>query len=264
MKLDLGRAWNDATALISANKDVIAIVAGVFFFLPYLALSLLMPEVAQPQINNPEDTEAVLEALSALYADNWWVFVLTSVLQMIGMLALFALLTDAGRPTVGEALKRGTFGFPTYLAAQILSGLAIGAILVLLALITPILAVLAIPVVFYIMVKLSLIGPVIGIEQTLNPFGVLKRSWQLTKGNSFRIFFFFVLLLLVFLVISVLVTLILGVVFAAIGGSIESVGNALVGSLVNAAFVVIYLAVLASIHQHLAGPKPEVLSETFE
>lgn len=263
MKLDLGRAWNDATALVSANMNVIGIVAGVFFFLPYLAISMLMPDLAQPQVD-AQDPDAIMEAMFALYRDNWWVFVLTSVLQMVGMLALFAMLTDRGRPTVGEALKRGTIGFPTYLIAQILAGLAIGLLVVLLALITPVLAIIAAPIAVYLMVKLSLIGPVIGIEQVLNPITALKRSWQLTKGNSFRIFFFFVLIFLVFLVVSILVTLIAGVIFAAIGGQIELIGNALVGSVVNAVFVVIYLAVLASIHRALAGPNSEALSETFE
>ena len=138
MKLDMGRAWNEATALVFANKDVVGIVAGVFFFLPYLALSLLMPDAAQPEFD-PQNTEAALDALSTLYAENWWAFLLTSVLQMVGMLALFALLTDRARPTVGEALKRGTFGFPSYLATQVLAAIGIGLIVGLLAAISPLL-----------------------------------------------------------------------------------------------------------------------------
>ena len=104
----------------------------------------------------------------------------------------------------------------------------------------------------------------IGIEQSLNPFAVIRRSWQLTKGNSFRILFFFILLVIVFVVISLLVTLILGVVFAALGGQIELIGNALVSSVVNAGFVVLYLGVLVAIHSQLAGPNTAALSETFE
>ena len=44
MKLDMNRAWTDALSLIQANLGVVAIVAGVFFFLPYLAFMLLMPD----------------------------------------------------------------------------------------------------------------------------------------------------------------------------------------------------------------------------
>ena len=40
MKFDMGAAWNEAMRLISGNLQVIAIVAGVFFFLPYFAFSL--------------------------------------------------------------------------------------------------------------------------------------------------------------------------------------------------------------------------------
>ena len=47
MKLDMGRAWSDAIALLRGNQQVILIVAGVFFFLPNLALALLMPRSGQ-------------------------------------------------------------------------------------------------------------------------------------------------------------------------------------------------------------------------
>ena len=46
MKLDMNRAWTEALSLIQANIGVVATVAGVFFFLPYLAFALLMPETA--------------------------------------------------------------------------------------------------------------------------------------------------------------------------------------------------------------------------
>ena len=46
MKLDINRAWTDAINLIQTNLSVVAVVAGVFFFLPYLAFALLMPEMA--------------------------------------------------------------------------------------------------------------------------------------------------------------------------------------------------------------------------
>ncbi len=263
MKLDLGQAWSDATALLSANKDVIGIVAGVFFFLPSLAFALLLPDAAQPQID-PANSDAVMEAMLAIYADNWWIFVLISVLQMIGLLSLFALLKDSARPTVSEALKRGATGLPSYIVAQIITVIALGAIAGILAVISPFLVFLAFPVVIYVMIKLSLVGPVIAVEQTLNPFTALVRSWVLTKGNSLRIFAFFVLLFVIAIVILLLITLIAGVILAAVGGQIELIGNGLVSSLLGAAMTAIYAAVLASIHRFLAGPDADALSKTFD
>lgn len=272
MKLDMGRAWNEATALISSNKQVVTIVAGVFFFLPYLAVALLLPEATPPQVD-PGDSEAALEAMTALYADYWWAFLLIAVAQGVGVLALFALLTDRARPTVSEALSRGVKGFLPYLAAQIL--MVLGFTLVLgiplglagvsgMPAIIAVVGLVAIVAAIYAFIKLSLITPVIGIEQLYNPVAVLVRSWKLTKGNSLRLLAFYLLLFVVFIVISVLVTLVAGAIFAAFGGDLELIGNGIVGSLVNAVFVVLYLAVLAAVHRQLAGPSAEAVSETFE
>ena len=63
-KLDMGRAWNEAVALISANRDMVLIVAGVFFLLPNLMLSMLAPGAAQPP-TMPEGTEANMDQVMA-------------------------------------------------------------------------------------------------------------------------------------------------------------------------------------------------------
>lgn len=273
MKFDMGQAWNTATSLIGKNKDVILVVAGVFFFLPYLASALLMPEAMAPQAANPEDMQAMMDAVMQTYADYWWVMLIIFVMQGIGTLALLVLLTDRARPTLGDALKRGATAFPSYFVTNILAAIAIVVIVALPvglvvsvggAIFAALAVFLIFPLIFYLMVKFSLIMPAIAIDGILNPVAAIARSWRLTKGNSFRLFLFFVLLFVAVIVVSLLVTMVLGVVFAAMGGEIELIGNGIVASLANAAFVVIFLAVLAGVHQQLAGDRPEALGEVFE
>lgn len=275
MKLDMGEAWNSATAMIGANRDVLLILAGVFFFLPYLTLTLLVPEAAQnAQAAQPDASmEELVATMTAVYAENWWAFLLVSIMGGIGMLAVFVLLTDKTRPTVGEALKRGAVGLVPYLVSQLLVGLSIVMVVgIPIALAaasgsTAILALLGIAgavVAAYLVVKFSLSAAVIGIEGILNPVQVLQRSWKLTKGNSLRLFGFFFLLLIALGIVAVVVTLVLGVIFAAVGGQVELIGNAVVGSLVNAVFAVIVYSVLAAVHRQLAGPSAEAVSDTFE
>ena len=269
MKFDMGQAWTTATGLLSKNKDVILVVAGVFFFLPYLASSLLMPQAMTPQPANPEDMQAVLDTLTQTYADFWWVMLVIFVTQGVGTLALLVLLTDRARPTLGDALKRGALAFLSYFATNILSVLII-AIAVFVPIFLAISAgvaaigVLVLPIVFYLMVKFSLIMPAIAIDGIRNPLSAIARSWQLTKGNSFRLFVFYFLLFIATIVVFLLVSLVLGVVFAAMGGQIEIVGNGIVASLINAVFVVVFLAVLAGIHRQLSGDRPEELSDVFD
>jgi hypothetical protein len=280
-KLDMGKAWSQATGLIGANRDTISAIAGLFFFLPSFAAGLLVPEVStsvpvsgQGAGGDPQAAmQQALDQLLAAYGDSWAVLVAVSVAGFVGSLSLLALLTDRGHPTVGEALGTAVRSIPAYLAAQLLcalgAGLVIALPLALLAAFAPpavvALAALALVVlVIYLAVKFSLIAPVIAIEAVRNPIAAIARSWRLTQGNSLRILGFIVLLLAVMVIIAALVQGVLMLVLAAIGGAVERIGSALVSALVSAVMTVIILVVLAAIHRQLAGGAPERLPARFE
>ena len=116
----------------------------------------------------------------------------------------------------------------------------------------------------YVAVKVSLSGPVIAIEKVYNPFKILLRSWQITKGNSLRLFFFYVLLFVVYLVIAGIVSAVVGIVLLAVAGSAATTVNAIVSAIIGAVFYLIFVAVLAAIHRQLTGPSAEAVSATFE
>ncbi|MEM8724984.1 MAG: hypothetical protein AAGE86_05610 [Pseudomonadota bacterium] len=280
MQLNMGQAWNEATTLLSANRDTILAVAGLFFFLPYFALALFAPEAINPTpVEAPPGTDpevamnAAFAALQQQYADNWPFFLILLLAQFVGTLSLLTLLTDRSRPTVGEALKRGLKGTPSYLLSQILvalfAGIAVGLPLGIVGALLPpafaiLIGIMLIGVVLYLVVKFSLIAPVIAIEEELNPIKAMIRSWTLTKGNSFRLVAFFILLIIAIGVVSLLITMVLGTVFSAFDQSIANIGNGTVSGLINAAIGALLLAVLAAVHRQLAGPSREAMTETFE
>ncbi len=275
MKLDMNRAWTDALSLIQANLGVVAIVAGVFFFLPYLAFMLLMPDaMASMQFDaDPADTQAVLDQFTAMYADIWWMIVLMTIAQTIGTLALLALLRDENRPTVGQAIGIGAIGLLTSLAATIilyvgfgivggiLLGGAIASDITALAVIVGILLFVAL---IYVAVKFSLLAPAIAIDKVYNPFAALARSWRLTKGNSVRLFVFYLLLIIALAVVSGVIGLIVALVFGLAGPDVAVFGTGFFNAILNAVYIVLMLGVLAGIHRQLAGPDAETMSETFE
>ncbi len=278
-KLDMGKAWTQATGLIGSNRDTIGAIAGLFFLLPALALALFAPELANPEAAPPASADpqvamqAILDQMTQAYADNWPLIAAVSVLQFIGSLSLLALLTDRGRPTVREALSNGLGSTPSYFVAQVLAAfavaLAIGLPVGLIAAAgSPIAAVLVGIVLavagVYVFIKFSLIAPVIAIEGVRNPITALARSWRLTKGNSLRIFAFFILLFLTIGIIAALVTGIFAVVFSAFDSQIASIGNGVVGAVINSGLTVLFLVVVAAIHRQLAGQSPEGLAATFE
>ncbi|MBB3033580.1 glycerophosphoryl diester phosphodiesterase membrane domain-containing protein [Alteriqipengyuania lutimaris] len=274
MKLDMNRAWTDALNLIKSNMGVVTVVAGVFFFLPYLAFALLMPEAANFTMEpNSDDPAAALEQLTAVYADIWWIMLLLVIAQTVGTLALLALLRANNRPTVGEAIAVGAIGFLTSIAATIIfyvgAGI-VGGLLMGIAITSQItaLAVIAGIVLFvvfiYLAVKFSLLAPIIAIDKVYNPLTALLRSWRLTKGNSVRLFLFYLLLFIALAVVSAVIGLIVMLVFGLMGEEVMLVGSGLVNSAVNAVIIVLMLGILAAIHRQLAGPDVATMSETFE
>ena len=279
-KLDMGKAWTQTTALIGANKDTISAIAGLFIFLPSFAAALFVPEIAnppqpaaQPGADPQVAMQAALNQLTAMYTDNWVLFLAITIAGFVGSMSLLALLTDRGNPTVGEALGKGLKSIPSYIAAQLLSGLAAGLVIGLpLGLVgafappavTVLVGLLLVVLAIYLVVKFSLIAPVIAIDEVRNPFTAIARSWQLTKGNSLRIFAFLVLLFVVIVIIGALVQGVLTLILSAFGGAVASIGTGIVGALVNAVVTVIFLVVIAAVHRQLAGASPERLAETFE
>jgi len=271
MKLEMNRAWGQAMALIGANKDVVFVVAGVFFFLPYMIFLMAMPEMAA--LSDPATADAAFEQLGAFYADAWWAMLLISILQGIGMLGLLALLTDHRRPTVGEALRIGASKILSYLAAYILLAIAVGMIAMVLiggAAATGSVGIglvgflLAFALAAYAFVKFSLVAPVLVKEGVTNPVTALARSWRMTKGNSFRLFAFYFLLVIALFVLMMVISIVVGLALTLFGPGAQAFGSALMGSLMNAIWATVFLAVLAAVHDQLGGASRAQISQTFE
>ncbi|WP_095013255.1 glycerophosphoryl diester phosphodiesterase membrane domain-containing protein [Tsuneonella mangrovi] len=275
MQFDMTAAWNEAMRLVTANRDVLLIVGGVFFFLPYLVFALMLGNqmsAMEASLGPAADPKAATEAIMGFYGSIWWMFALLSIAQGIGMLGLLALLTDRTRPTVGQALAIGARLFIPYIAAQIIMVVAVSLLIMVpiivgVAISTAvgvIMGIAALVAAVYLFTKFILLPPVIAIDRIGNPIAALRRSWMLTKGNSLRIFLFVLLLVVAVAVVGGVISMMLGLVLALAGTDIALIGRAILSSVLNTVWVVIFLAVLAAIHRQLAGDSPEAVSQTFE
>jgi hypothetical protein len=273
MKLEMTRAWNDATRLLRASREVILIVAGVFFFLPYFAFMVMTPDpFSAPGAVTPADADALVKQFRDYYSQIWWVVLIVLVLQAVGMIGLIALLTDRRRPTVGEALKTGASRMPSYIAAYMLVGLAMGAVVMLLAAgaaatglaaLATLALLVALIAWIVLFIRVSMVAPVLAKENVVNPLTALKRSWAMTRGNGVRLFGFFFLLVVTYVVLIMLATIVAGTLFGLMGNQIAQFGDAFVMSLLNAAWVTVFLAVLSAVHDQFAGISPSVPDQTF-
>jgi hypothetical protein len=271
MKLDMGAAWNEATRMISANRELVAIIAGIFVFLPAIVLAVIAPGVAAGPTNmNPDDPMA---AMTEFYSANGiWIFVI-AIINAIGSLSLFALFTD-GRPTVGDAISTGVKTLLPYLAAQILLVLALAVVLGLPVGLAATLGgpvagalvgIIAAVALLYVMIKVTLLAPAMVIGGILNPVSALKASWNATKGNSLRLLLFFFLLGLAVVVVAAVFGLISGLFVAMLGtGSVAAMIGGALNGLVSAIWAVLIVAVISATYRQLSGPTAASVSETFE
>lgn len=273
MKLDLNAAWDQAVRLIAANREVVLVLGGVFFFLPYVLFLLLVPMPDFQAIAGPsgENSAALMSAMNGFLAEYWWAILLLALAQTVGSLAVMAVIGDPKRPTVRAAMSRGLAYLLPNVAAQILTSLATMLVFFVALLLGTLvgsqvliaaLSVFSIPVIIWLMTRLSLTGAAIAIEQYRNPFAALRRSWRMTAGNGFRLVAFYLLLFLAFFVISQVLGLIVGVLTALPGADIAHVLGALLSGLIYAALILTGYAVLASVHRQFARAERVSVPET--
>ncbi len=282
MKLDTGLAWNQTTAMLSANRTVILTVAAVFFFLPNFALMLFYPpdQAAIQSALDQGGSEQALAAIGAYFGQTWWAYVLIAVAQAIGTLGLMIMLSKRSELTLGQALGVAAGLLLPFIASQVLASLIFGAILAvavaliaaagatgaqaLVGLVALIAIIAAVVAILYVYTKLSLVSAVFAYVRMKNPISALKASWRATKGNSVRIIAFFILLLIAFIVISSVISLVTGAIFALMGAQAALIGNGFVGAATGAALTVVLTVVVLAIYRQLSGDDATTVRETFE
>lgn len=270
-ELDISTAWRNALAMVAAGREVLVAIAGVLFLLPSLALAVLVPE---PQATPGMTPREMMAQLSEVYTTYAPLMLVVSALQMAGVITVIVTMTDRARPTVAQALRRGFFATPRYLAAQLLIGLGFGIGLIALGMIAGVsgnqgvaaaLLFFAAGAAVHLVLRLALVAPVLAAEPRTGPIAALRRSWQLTRGHTLRLFAFLLLAMLLFLVLYGLIMLFVGLVLVLLtSGEVQRTLAALVSSTVTATAMVYASAMLAAVHGQLAGPWQGQIVGTFE
>ena len=238
VKFDMGAAWDDTLQLLKSHTALVGTIAGVFLFLPALAFAWFGPVPIEPPAG--ADFEQFVTTMRESFRQMFPGQLVVALATMIGSVAILRLWLSRTDISVGEALTFGLMLFPTMIATQILSGVAIGIGFILL--IIPCL---------YLIGRLALVAPAIADRAIYNPIEAIRTSWDLTRNNGWAVFFF---LFLVNLVI-VIAALIIGGIVAVIFGSEPGIGRML-GGFVEAAFgaigSLVSVAVSAAAYRQLA------------
>src|SRR5438270_3644381 len=194
--LSLSQAWDDTTAIITRDGRLFASVALALVALPAAIEGLVSPKGM--------DASA-----------PWWVDGLTIVTSLIALAGQLALIRLALGPsiTVGGAIAHGVRRMPIYvltailiLVALFLAAMPFALVLTLAGVPLPANGVPPTPpavvggllyfaLICFIAVRMLMSAPVASAERAW-PLAIVRRSWELTEGNWWRLFAFFVLFLI--------------------------------------------------------------------
>jgi hypothetical protein len=283
MKFDGNRAWNDAVRAVSANREVLLVLAGVFFFLPGLVAALFLSgyqaEMAASvtAVMAAPKSAAALQQMMHAYGDIAPYVIALLLVQTLGYMAMLALLTDHRRPTVGEAMAIGARSLPAligailvFFLAYVLASLPLGAILMacIAALGAELGSAIGITidmvVLIVVLTRLSLTLPVIVMEGLHRPIAALQRSWQITGGSTLRLLAFYVMLGIAYIVITIALSALLSLLSAATGtGEGFLLLSGAISGVIGALTSIVLTAILAAVHRQLTGPSHGAISETF-
>lgn len=271
--LSIGKAWDEAKTALQANRKLIVPVALGMVLLPAVIVSMVEPQV--PTGQQPPPGLWMLIALAMI------------IVMIIGEIAI-VLLVNGWRGSVGDAIGKATRRTPTLILAALLflvPVILLFSVVLAFAAIGSIesgqfdwsalggtgwlLLFLCLLILIYLSVRLLPLIAVVACE-SVGPIVALRRSLALSSGHFWRLLGFLVLLMIAFLIVALTVGAVVGgLVTIAFGPpqswSISLVLIALAGGLVQAGFVMVYIAMLARIYAQLnAGQAgvPEVTRES--
>jgi hypothetical protein len=237
-QLDFSAIWNDATALMKSNREIALALAGVFFLLPAIVMPFLLAPVVP--VADPTSEQAMQMIQDWLAVNCYWLTLLL-VVGMIGALSFNILLLDPKKPTVGEALRQAVVLSPTVFVTRIMITFAVA--LGVLFLIIP---------GVYLAVKFILVEPVIGAENQRNPLIAMQRSWELTRGNSLRIFGFLLIVAIVSVITFFVISLISNVVIMLLlPAAVAAVFTEIIGAILQMVLSLLFLFLYAAIYRQI-------------
>jgi len=258
-KLSISRAWDEARAVLASDGKLIGTVALALFVLPGLLLNLVMPQ-ARSSADVPQP-------------GIWIVIGIVAVLiSLVGQLSVIRLAMGP-HVSVGEAITHGARRLLPYLGSVLLwmvPFMLVGVVLIAVIQKDPehpsgaaAIGLLALTVIgIFLAVRFILTSAVASAEQA-GPITILRRSWELTRGNWWRLFGFLVIFAVGAIALIAAVASVSGLLAKMLFGDVSplSLGGLLVsivGQLVSGSISVILFVMLARIYAQAALPQADV------
>ncbi|GAB5481225.1 MAG: hypothetical protein Pars92KO_09820 [Parasphingorhabdus sp.] len=232
-------------AILRDHKEAILAIAGVFLFLPTL---LMAQFVGQPNLEGTEDLNAITAAYSTFFSENAFAIIASNLLISFGGFVIYFTIAPSHSGTVADDLGKALRLFLIFLIANILTGLATFAGILLF--IIPGL---------YVACRLILVPIIIADHGERNPLEALKKSWESTKDNGFSILLLVLMIAVIGAITVGVIQMIIGVIIGlATGGAGWPLVENLVSALGGTALQIVFTVLIGSIYYQLTGKGSDV------
>ncbi|MDF7775067.1 hypothetical protein P1X14_07405 [Sphingomonas sp. AOB5] len=250
MRPGITQMFRDAAAFWHADRDLLLRIAGVFYLLPSLAMSLFLPNLvftAAPTASGLSEAQQAAE-LAAQQAEllawfgNVWPWLMSGLaFQLLGTTIVMTMILSPDRPVLGDAIRRALVQWPNVVIGWLLASIA--CTLGLFAFILP---------GFYLAGRTYLTSAAI-VAEKLGPVGGLFRGVQLSKGHGWLLTSAYLAILL----LQMFAAQVLGGALAAVpSGSVFFSGLIfLLASMVSAAASLASTLVQIAAYRTLSAPR---------
>lgn len=241
--LPIAAVLREAAALWRRDHGLLSSVAGLFMFLPLMALGLLQPLPPELRATGPmtdAQSAAYLTQLTDWGAQAMPGWLLAFVVTRLGMLIVLLLYLDVGHPTLREALARALLLLPLFVLSVLLLWLPVTAGLFLFV----------IPG-LYLLSRLSLVGAALaaGARQ---PGAAFLRSIALSRRHEIALLSLFAMPFVGQMVAAVLLGPLLALA-DSMGGVVAEIVAATLEAAIGAAALVAVALVQVAAYRRLAG-----------
>jgi hypothetical protein len=255
-KLSLSQAWDETKAVLARDGRLFLAVALALFVLPGLILDMSMPEARTGEFPPPGP----------------WMIVgfLALLVWIVGQLAVIRLAL-APHVAVGEAITHALKRLVPYILAGLLwlvpiliVGSALSAFLEANWTRPPVVVSLALILLVALGIFLAvrfILSSAVAIAEVVGPIAILRRSWELSSGNWWRLlaflFLFWIGAVCLLWAVEVVAGLLARMSFGDTGPlTVGGLLVAIVSQLISALISVIFFVFLARIYAQRSGAAP--------
>ena len=292
MKFSASKALSESFTIFTGRFAAMAPIALVFALVPLAVFMAFFSTSFAGLQQNQGNPAAALQTILAMLGSFSLVFIIYMLVRTLGICALCIAASSRQAVSFGEMISAGLRAMLPMIGVYLLLIVGYVVVAIVLALtvglsfmglfgataaggqapgagtvIGVILIVTIVMVaVLYIFTKLSMIVPVIVIDQERSPVKAISRSWSLTRGASFKIFLLLLLLGFGAAIINGILNALSGgaAVFSPNGGTTVVWTQVAIAAISGTVFGMYFISLIVAIHEQLAGPSVAAISNTFE